>query len=259
MRARLASLHRYPVKSGRVIDLASARLERHGLEFDRCWLLVDTQDRFITQRTHPALARLEAWPADDGGLRLAHPAAGTLELPPPPALTPPESLRSVRVWSRTVTARDCGAEAAAFASAVTGAPARLVAAMTDTFPDGYPLLVCNAASLADLATRLPAPIPMSRFRPNLVVEGWEAWDEDRIAELRIGAVRLRLVKPCTRCVITSLDPRTGERDLDPLPTLRQFRWDPLWKGVTFGWNAEVAAGAGSVLRVGDEVEAVYRP
>ncbi|NBU25815.1 MAG: MOSC domain-containing protein, partial [Gammaproteobacteria bacterium] len=191
MRARIASLHRHPVKSGRVIDLASARVGRHGLEFDRCWLLVDAEDRFITQRTHSALARLEASPSDNGGLRLSHPAAGTLELPPPAALTAPGELREVRVWSRRVTARDCGARAAAFASAVVGAPARLVAAMADTFPDGYPLLVCNAASLADLAARLPAPIPMARFRPNLVVEGWEAWEEDRIAELCIGAVRLR--------------------------------------------------------------------
>ena len=259
MTARIVSLHRYPVKSGRVIDLASARLGRHGLQFDRCWLLVDAQDRFITQRTHPALARLEATPGDDGSLRLVHPAAGTLGLPPPPALIPPAELRQVRVWSRMVAARDCGPEAAAFASAVVGAPARLVAAMADTFPDGYPLLICNTASLADLVARLPAPIPMARFRPNVVIEGWDAWDEDRIAELRIGSVRLRLVKACTRCVITSLDPQTGAADLDPLPTLKRFRWDAALKGVTFGWNADVAAGDGATLRVGDAVEAVYRP
>lgn len=254
MRARVVSLHRYPVKSGRAIDLESARLGRHGLQHDRSWLVVDARDRFITQRTHPALALLEAWPAEDGGLRLTHPVAGSLTLPPAPALTPTDAQRSVRVWSREVPAMDCGPEAAAFASRIVGAPARIVAAIDATFPDGYPLLICNAASLADLAARLPAPIPMSRFRPNIVVEGWEPWAEDGVRVLRIGAARLRLVKACTRCVITSRDQQTGEPGVDPLPVLRGFRWDPALKGVTFGWNAEVSAGAGAMLRVGDEVE-----
>lgn len=254
MRARVASLHRYPVKSGRVIDLETARLGRHGLRHDRCWLLVDAHDRFITQRTHPALARLEALPAEDGSLQLSHPLAGSLTLPPPPALTPIAAQRCVRVWSREVPAMDCGAEAAAFASRVIGAPARLVAAVDATFPDGYPLLICNAASLADLAARLPEPIPMSRFRPNIVVEGWQPWAEDGIRTLRIGAARLRLVKACTRCVITTRDQETGETGLDPLPVLRGFRWDASLKGVTFGWNAEVSAGAGAMLSVGDDVE-----
>ena len=254
MRARVVSLHRYPVKSGRVNDLGNARLGRHGLQYDRSWLIVDAQDRFITQRTHPALARLEAHPEADGSLRLAHPLAGSLTLPPPSALTPTDSQRRVRVWSREVAAMDCGPEAAAFASRLIDAPARIVAASDATFPDGYPLLVCNAASLADLVARLPEPIPMSRFRPNIVVEGWEPWAEDGIRTLRIGSARLRLVKACTRCVITSLDQATGEQGLNPLPVLRGFRWDTALKGVTFGWNAEVSAGAGAMLRVGDEVE-----
>lgn len=254
MRARVVSLHRYPVKSGRVIDLAAATLGRHGLLFDRSWLIVDAQDRFITQRSHPALARLEASPSDDGSLRLAHPAAGTLEMPPPPALTAPDELRRVRVWSREVEARDCGDAAAEFASRVVGAPARLVAALDATFPDGYPLLVCNAASLEDLNRRLPAPIPMARFRPNVVVEGWEPWAEDGIRDLRIGNARIRFVKACTRCGITGLDQQSGERGTDPLPVLRGFRYDAALKGVTFGWNAEVRTGSGATLRVGDEVE-----
>lgn len=254
MDARLVSLHHYPVKSGRAIDLTSARLGRHGLQHDRAWLIVDAQDRFITQRSHPSLARLETLPGDDGSLRMSHPAAGRLELPPPPALSAPAELRRVRVWSREVPARDCGEAAAAFVTAVAGVPARLVAALDATFPDGYPLLVCNAASLADLCRRLPAPVPMTRFRPNLVVEGWEPWAEDRIRVLQIGAARLRLVKACTRCVITSLDQQSGDPGTDPLPVLRSFRWDTALKGVTFGWNAEVIAGDGATLRVGDEVE-----
>lgn len=258
MNVRLASLHRYPVKSCRGIDLDAAHLGRHGLQHDRAWLMVDERDRFLTQRTHPSLARLEAQPAADGGLTLTHPQAGTLTVPAPAALIAPEAARRVRVWNREVPARDCGDEAAAFATAVTGAPARLVAALEATFPDGYPLLVCNAASLADLNKRLPVPIPMARFRPNIVVEGWDAWAEDGIRTLRVGAARLRLVKACTRCVITSLDPQSGAADLDPLPVLRSFRWDAQLRGVTFGWNAEVEAGAGATLRVGDEVEVLER-
>lgn len=256
MHARVVSLHRYPVKSGRVIDLDAARLGRQGLQHDRSWLIVDEQGRFLTQRTHPALAQLEAEPGDDGGLQLKHPRAGSIRVAAPPALTTPEALLKVRVWSREIPARDCGTEAAAFASRIIGAPARLVAALEATFPDGYPLLLCNAASLAELAARLPTPIPMSRFRPNIVVEGWAPWAEDTVRVVRIGAARLRLVKACTRCVITSLDQHSGEPGVDPLPTLRAFRWDSALKGVTFGWNAEVAAGVGAVLRVGDEVEVI---
>jgi hypothetical protein len=259
MDARLHSLHCYPVKSGRVIDLASAHLGRHGLRHDRGWLVVDAQDRFITQRTHPTLARLVATPGADGSLHLAHPDAGVLGLPAPSAL--PEQAaeqRRVRVWRREIAARDCGAEAAAFVGRLLGMPARLVMAEDATFPDGYPLLICNRASLAALNGMLPSDIPMARFRPNLVIDGWPAWAEDGIHELRIGAARLRLVKACTRCIVTSLDQQSGAAGVDPLPALRRFRFDPALRGVTFGWNAEVIAGAGSLLRVGDEVETLPR-
>ena len=100
---------------------------------------------------------------------------------------------------------------------------------------------------------------MSRFRPNIVVEGWEPWAEDGIRGLRIGDARIRLVKACTRCGITGLDQQSGERGTDPLPVLRGFRYDATLKGVIFGWNAEVRAGAGATLRVGDEVEALAAP
>lgn len=99
---------------------------------------------------------------------------------------------------------------------------------------------------------------MNRFRPNLVLRGLDAWDEDRIATLRIGTARLKLVKPRTRCVITSLDQTTGASAEDPLPTLREFRWNATLHGVTFGENAEVQSGSGATLKVGDEVEISWR-
>ena len=135
--ARLHSLHCYPVKSGRVIDLHSARLGPLGLQHDRSWLIVDAADRFITQRSHPTLARLVALPDADGGLSLTHPEAGTLQWSAPPALPAhapahaaayPDAQRIVRVWLRDIPARDCGPEAAAFVTRLIGEPARLVAA-----------------------------------------------------------------------------------------------------------------------------------
>ena len=111
------------------------------------------------------------------------------------------------------------------------------------FADGFPLLVCNEASLEDLNSRMPEPIPMERFRPNIVLEGLRQWAEDRIETLMIGELTLRLVKPCTRCTIPSVDQRTGMPATDPGPVLRKFRFDKALRGVTFGENAVIASGA----------------
>jgi uncharacterized protein YcbX len=126
------------------------------------------------------------------------------------------------------------------------------------FPDAYPMLVCNAASLEDLNQRLPAPLPMERFRPNLVVSGLPAWAEDHIDTLTIGPVTLRLVKPCTRCVIPSLDHRTGEPSIDPLPVLRKFRFSKALRGITFGENAVIVAGEGAVLARGAPCQVTFK-
>jgi len=112
------------------------------------------------------------------------------------------------------------------------------------------LLICNQASLEDLNARLPRPIPIECFRPNIVVSGLSAWAEDRIDALTIGAVTLQLVKPCTRCSIPSRDPRTGEPSTDPLPALRKFRFDKELLGVTFGENAVITRGTGCEIERG---------
>ncbi|HTT02086.1 MAG TPA: MOSC domain-containing protein, partial [Steroidobacteraceae bacterium] len=119
-----------------------------------------------------------------------------------------------------------------------------------TYVDGFPILVCNRASLAELNTRLPTAIPMTRFRPNLVLEGLPAFAEDWIDTLDLGEVKLRLVKPCTRCVITSTDQQTGERLTNPLPVLRQYRFSRELMGVMFGENAVIAAGVGARIAEG---------
>jgi uncharacterized protein YcbX len=130
-------------------------------------------------------------------------------------------------------------------------------AMPVAFSDGFPILVCNRASLEDLNTRMPEPVPMERFRPNVVLDGLPAFAEDRIASLQIGLITLNLVKPCTRCVITSTDQRTGERTTNPLPVLRKFRFDRALLGVTFGENAVITAGVGSNVERGTECIVTY--
>ena len=127
------------------------------------------------------------------------------------------------------------------------------------FADGFPVLVCNEASLRDLNTRLNESIPMERFRPNVVLAGLPPWAEDRIDELAVGGVRLRLVKPCTRCTIPSVDQHTGEPSTDPVPVLRQFRFDKALRGVTFGENAVIVTGVTREIERGITCRVVFEP
>ncbi|MGH8259440.1 MAG: MOSC domain-containing protein [Steroidobacteraceae bacterium] len=256
------ALNIYPVKSARGTPLQSVTLAATGFEWDRQWMVVDATDSFITQRTHPRLARIEP-SLDAGALVLRADSLAPLRIP----LGAGGASVTVQVWNDTCTAQDAGDEASGWLSEAIGDSVRLVrvAPRMDrlanpryagvdpapvTFVDGYPILVCNRASLEDLNARMPAPVPMERFRPNLVLEGLPPFAEDRIEALEIGAVALRLVKPSTRCVITSTDQRTGERSTNPLPTLRRFRFDRALKGVTFGENAVIGAGVAATISVG---------
>lgn len=250
---RIHSLHLYPLKSGRAFDVTTARVGPRGLLGDREWMFITAAGRFVTQRSHPRLARVSAIPSAEGVL-LTHPEAGSLSLLTPEVLSPQtRETRRVSVWKREIEAFDAGDAAARYATEVIGEPARIVAAGSDNFPDGYPLLVCTLASLDELNHRLAAALPMNRFRPNVVLDGAEPWEEDRLRVLRIGEIHLRLVKPCTRCVMTGIDQQTGLKGLSPLSALQEFRYDANLRGVTFGQNARVATGAGLALRIGDAV------
>jgi uncharacterized protein YcbX len=260
----VAELFIYPLKSARGIAQTAIRLARTGLEWDRQWMAVDALGTFISQRTHPKLAQIETAIAADS-LMLTAPNLEPLSLPLEPVGEPVD----VQVWNDRCTGLDQGDAAAEWVSAAVGDVLRLVrrAPLADraanpqfagpsdaqlSFADGYPILVCNRASLADLNLRMPEPIAMERFRPNIVLTGLAPFEEDRIATLQIGAITLRLVKPCTRCIITATDQRTGERTTNPLPVLRKFRFDRALLGVTFGENAVISAGAGLVLTRGAE-------
>lgn len=269
--ARVQDLAVYPLKSARGIGRQEVAVDPRGLRFDRHWLLVDARGRFITQRTQARLALLPAVPVD-GGLELG--PIGSL-----PRLTVPiparPVLRLVDIWSHRGNAEDCGDDAARWCSEFVGEPVRLVHAGPDlarranpamtpgevvpiAFADGYPILVANQASLADLSLKMGTTLVMNAFRPNIVLAGLPPWAEDQIERLEIGPVTLRLCKPCTRCVIPSIDQTTGLPGPDPTATLKKYRWNKALLGVTFGENAYLQGGAGENLRVGMEVRCYPR-
>jgi uncharacterized protein len=260
--ATLSGLFIYPVKSARGIAQETARVTPLGLEWDRQWMIVDERGVFLSQRTHPQLARVVPRIEADA-LMLAAPELTELRVP----LDAAGETLEVRVWDDYMSAITQGPHADQWLSWAVGQPVRLVRVTVGMgrhanpkfagsvpapigFPDGYPFLVCNTASLEDLNTHLPAPIPMTRFRPNLVLEGLPAWAEDHIDTLIFEGLTLRLVKPCTRCSIPSLDPETGAPSTDPTPALKRFRFSRALRGVTFGENAVIAESRGSNLRRG---------
>lgn len=268
--ATIAELNIYPVKSCGGIALQRAQLGATGLQGDRRWMLVNAQQRFVTQRELPRMALLK--PRLDGiGLVLTAPDMPPLQVPG----TATAGVM-VSVWRDQCTAFDEGDAAADWLSAFLHQPVRLVrfdaaqrrlsnrdwtgdVEAPNQFSDGYPILAISNASLADLNNRLPQPLPMNRFRPNLVLDGVQAYDEDRIHELHAGAVRLRIVKPCTRCKITTTDQSTGiAQPPEPLNTLRGYRWNAQLKGVLFGQNVVIVDGVGTELRVGQELELTWK-
>jgi uncharacterized protein len=262
-RATVAALFVYPLKSARGIEKSPVRLAATGFEWDRQWMLIDSKGTFLSQRTHPQLARIvpEVTPT---ALRLEAPGLPPLSVP----LSDGGERLAVRVHRDPCLGVDQGPEAAEWTSRLAGQAARLVRvpAVAERranpefagsvpapmgFADGYPVLVCNAASLEDLNERMPEAIPMDRFRPNIILRGLPPWAEDRIDALHFGAFTLRLVKPCVRCTIPSIDQRTGLSSTDPGPVLRRFRFDKELLGITFGENAVIVSGTGCEIVRGD--------
>jgi hypothetical protein len=273
---RVSALYVHPVKSCAGVRVDELTLDALGAVDDRRFMLVDAAGDFVSQRRHPQLACVSVARTAAGGVVLSAPGRAALDVPVPSASLAP---RGVTIWEDTVDVRDCGDAAAAWLSAVLGIGVRLVHMASDSvrpvdprfaprdartaLSDGFPLLVATDASLADLADRAGAPLEMERFRPNVVLSGSAAWAEDTWDALQIGDVTLRLVKPCARCSITLVDPRTGSVGVEPLRTLARFRRgaDLGYGGadagnVYFAWNA--LHDSPGRLRVGDEVRAVRR-
>ena len=264
---RLTALYRFPVKSGLGESLPTSPVGALGLLGDRRWMLVEeASGRFLTQRTLPVLGHLSALYNADGGLELSAPGLQSLSVPVPPA---DAGLRGIVIWKDTLRVPDAGDAAAQWASELIGKPTRLVYVPEHrarplgagdglpedrvAFADGFPLLLINQASVDDLSSRVGRPMAMLRFRPNLVIDGAEALAEDGWTRLRIGTVDFRVASPCARCILTTIDPTTQQRDSDrePLNTLKGYRMRE--GGIMFGQNL-IAEGEG-VLEVGMEVTA----
>lgn len=260
--ATITALFVYPVKSTRGIEKSRVRVASTGFEWDRQWMLIHGNGMFLSQRTHPQLARIvpEVTPTT---LVLNAPGLPPLSVP----LTDGGERLSVRVHQDPCVGIDQGPTAAEWMSRALGDTVRLVRVPPENerranpkfagtvpapmgFADGYPVLVCNEASLTDLNERMPEAIPMERFRPNIILRGLPAWAEDRIDALDFGALTLRLVKRCVRCTIPSIDQRTGLPSTDPAPVLKQFRFDKELLGITFGENAVIASGTGCEIERG---------
>jgi len=273
--ARIARLFVYPVKSCAGVEVREAVLTETGLDLDRAWMVVDAQGRFVTQRQLPRMALVRPQ-IRHSEVVLRAPGMLALHL----SIDSVEEPVKVRVWEDEVAAYDMGAVAAQWFTDFLGQPLRLVrfdpderrlsnarwtgdAEALNQFSDGFPLLVLGEAALDELNRRLAAaghaPVGIERFRPNIVLAGLPAHEEDRLPRLTIAAgepVQLRLVKPCGRCPIPNVDPATGEVSPHVLATLMQYRRNELIAGkAAFGMNAIVVQGLEQTLRVGQTVAA----
>jgi uncharacterized protein len=277
--ASIARLFVYPVKSCAGVEVSEAVLTETGLDLDRAWMVVDDKGEFVTQRELPRMAlvrpQLKIYEVvlRAPGMLALHLAIDAVEQPV-----------EVKLWDKAVKAFDMGDIAAQWLSDFLGRKLRLVRFNPDhrnlsslqwtgglevpnQFSDGFPLLVIGEASLAELNDKLVAAghgaVGIERFRPNIVLAGLEAQDEDRLDVLAIavggGAVRLRLVKPCPRCPIPNIDPATAKVDPQVSNTLQTYRKnDRLHGAVTFGMNAIVLEGVDLTMRVGQAITAGWR-
>ena len=252
----------YPIKSTRQISLREAIITHTGFMHDRRWVLTDEAGRFITQRQYPELVRIMAEPVSSG---LLIQSAGHPEL----SVRYPETRKlqkTVTVWKDQCQAQDAGDEATQWFSGFLGITCRLYfqpdhsirqvdpqyARMGDRtgFADGFPFLLTSEASLADLNQRLDSPVPMKRFRPNIVISGAGAFAEDQWQLIKIGDITFRVAKPCSRCVMTTIDTQKGiKTGKDPLKTLSEYRRTE--HGIIFGQN--LIHNQQGVIRVGDKV------
>ena len=282
VRAKIAQLFIYPIKSCGAIELKEAVLTDTGLDLDRAWMVVDEQGEFVTQRELPRMALIQPM-LTSFDMIVKAPGMSALKL----AIDEVAASVTVKVWDDSVKAFDMGDEAAAWFSDFLKKTVRLVrfdpeqtrlsslkwtngVEAKNGFDDGFAVLVTSVASLKVLNDKLTAAgdkaVTMQRFRPNVVLTGIEAYDEDRLDTLNIttqqGVVKLKHVKPCVRCSIPDVDPLTGKNGTSVGDALQSYRANPLMDGgITFGMNAiildESGKSLGATLRVGQAVGADY--
>ncbi|AHF83262.1 iron-sulfur protein [Rhizobium leguminosarum bv. trifolii WSM1689] len=268
----VSDLFIYPLKSARGIALPAADIDAYGLPGDRRAMITDAQGHFITQRELPDLARIEVRP-EASAFRLLMQGKTDISVEPPQ----PEARMDVIVWKSAVNAAVADPESNRQLSEWLGREVRLVffdgqarrtanaewagEATPVTFTDGYQILVTTTGSLkalnADLAAHGEGSVGMERFRPNIVIDTDEAWAEDRWTAIEIAGIRFDLVKPCSRCIMTTQDQLTGSREgPNPMPAMGRIRMsaDRRVPGPLFGWNV-TPRGSGRVT-IGDTVRIV---
>ncbi|WP_252179981.1 MOSC domain-containing protein [Endozoicomonas sp. 4G] len=257
----------HPVKSLKKISVDQAAIDAMGFVNDRRWLVVEPDGKFMTQRQYPKMALISAVP-DAHGLTLSAPGMSDLIIKDPEQQAE-VSEKQVVVWKDELQALDAGDAASQWLSECLGLPCGLVKFSKQVhrqvdlrfanegdrtgFADGFPFLLTTEASLQELNSRLDTPVTMDRFRPNIVVQGTEAYAEDHWQRIKIGEVVFRVAKPCSRCVMTTVDPATGVKTgKDPLMTLSGYRRTEM--GVIFG--QDLIHESEGIIRVGDSVEVI---
>lgn len=260
----------YPVKSMAGIAVNQSRLSATGLEYDRRWMIVDEQGRFVTQRMHPQLALITVT-MDNNAIQLTTPSGKHLTLPLHLTTGTPVD---VRIWNDQVTALETSSTYHQWISDYLHMPARFIYMPDEcfrgidehyrlsednqvSFADGFQYLLISEPSLQDLNKRLQSQnesaVEMSRFRPNLVVSANSAYEEDYWREISIGSHLFHVVKPCSRCVMTTVDARTGTKGIEPLRTLKTYRQHN--NKTYFGQNLiyQPSASASGLLEVGQSL------
>ena len=260
----IAEILVYPIKSLGGVSLNTTQAPPRGLALDRRWMVVNAQGARQSQREHPQMA-LAQIALEDAALQVTAPGMQPLSVP---LKSQYSNRKSVTVGRTTLSAPLVSDVCDAWFTNLLDEPAHLVhmddatyrvvnpqfALNNDTvsFADGYPYMLVSEASLADLNARLPEILPMNRFRPNFVIRGVDAFAEDSWKELQIGAARFSIVKPCDRCVLTTIDQTLGERrGPEPLKTLSQYR--RVEQDVLFGQYMLLTSAAATVS-VGDTVK-----
>ncbi|MDB5126438.1 MOSC N-terminal beta barrel domain-containing protein [Mucilaginibacter sp.] len=259
---RVSQLFIYPIKSFGGIALSTARLTDRGLQHDRRWMLIDENNRFLSQREHAQMALFKIELETDS-LKVIYTTDGSqINIPFIPLK---QDLLDVTIWDDTCTGQLVSDVVDAWFTVKLGIPARLVYMPDEThratdpryttqgtiasFADAYPALLIGQASLDDLNKRLAEPLPMNRFRPNIVFEGGEPYSEDLMDHIAINGIDMYGVKLCARCIMTTIDQQTAVKNKEPLKTLARYRR----KGnkILFGQN--LAFNSTGVLNIGDEI------
>jgi len=258
----VSDIYIYPVKSLGGFSLPAATLTDRGFQYDRRWMLIDENNRFISQREVSAMALLQVTIQEENLLITNKKTSDLIKIPFAPLTS---ETMMVSVWGDNCLAQRVSDEADAWLSNQLDMSCRLVY-MPDTtkrtvdeqyahnqeitsFSDGYPLLIIGQASLDDLNNRLPSPLPMNRFRPNIVFTGGLPFQEDDMKQFSIGDIQFFGVKPCARCVITTIDQESGIKAKEPLKTLSTYRARN--QKIYFGQNL-LFNGTGTI-RVGDMI------